>query len=196
MVLFSRNLPPLLLTSSFSRSELSFLLFLKIARRLLAPVEMLDLLHIEVSERVRVENASQSAADFPALFVHHRALGQFAGEGERAVVHDTLQVVGQRGRTTVLDEVVAVLGLDVLPLDGDVLVAVRPRLFVMEAERVDELVLDNRVHLTAETQAEVLTAFNHESPHVRVASASVNDVDEVRIGADCLPESNTASSSL
>ena len=82
------------------------------------------------------------------------------GEGCSSIVHDggvvvgSVQVVGG-----LLVEVVGHLWVDVLPVDPDVAVAVAPGLFVLEAQSVVDLVLDDAVvHAALPVEREHLSA--------------------------------------
>lgn len=101
------------------------------------------------------------------------------GEGCSSVVHDGGVVVGSVEVVgALLVEVVGHLRVDVLPVDPDVVVAVAPGLFVLEAQSVVDLVLDDAVVEAAlPVEREHLSASR--SAQGRETSGSVLDADVV-----------------
>jgi len=80
-------------------------------------------------------------------------------------------------------EVVLILIGNVIPKDGDVSIAVASALFVPETESVHKLVLDGSGAETPAAETQVLSA-SEVAAHGGVATASVDDVDVVRVGSN------------
>ena len=95
-------------------------------------------------------------------------------EIERAVVHDRAEIVRHAVvlRRLHLAEVVLGVLLDVLPQDSDVVISIRARLFVVEAERVADFVRDGAQLGTATTYADRLNPRHLSSNETNIGPAA------------------------
>lgn len=126
---------------------------------------------------------ASSCAESHVTATSHQSGFAVLREGHFAVVHDRVIVIGSSQVHSVrLLEVMDSIFNDVLPQDSDVAVSVRSLVFMVEAQSVKQLVLDDSLVNTAvPPQGEIL--FASSPPNVRPAATVGEDVEIVSLVA-------------
>lgn len=110
-------------------------------------------------------------------------------EGKPVVMHDRDVIIGsvnlgefeflEVNATTNVPARAAARGLNVVPFDADVLVTVSPLMFVMEAERMKDLVRGHSDALAGDIEVERLSA--RDATHVAVAATGLHHVQVIAV---------------